>query len=79
MLVHHVFPPMWIMRPMYPRLLRCGIFLPVAWVMRGFRLLFRGRKKTTEVLSKMKDLDDSYLDRLSEVMNEFRMKGESAQ
>lgn len=79
MLVHHVFPPMWIMRPMYPRLLRCGIFLPVAWVMRGFRLLFCGRKKTTEVLSKMKDLDDSYLDRLSEVMHEFRMKGESAQ
>lgn len=74
MLLHHVFPPMRIMRPMYPRLLKCGVFLPLAWVLRGFRLLFCGRKQASNVIRRINSIDDRYVDELASVMQEFKLK-----
>ena len=70
----YVFPPMRIMRPMYPRLLKCGIFLPIAWVMRWIRLLFSGRKHASDTLRWLKSIDDQYVDTVSGIIAEFGLE-----
>ena len=72
--LRHVFPPMRIMRPMYPRLLKCGIFLPVAWLLRWCHLLFSGGKKTAGTVRKIRSLDDSYLNSIEGIIEEFGLK-----
>lgn len=74
--LRHVFPPMRIMRPMYPGLLKCGLFLPVAWLLRWCNLLFSGRKKTTDTVRKIRSLDDSYVNSIDGVIEEFGLKEE---
>ncbi len=73
LLFSHVFPSYRVMKPMYPRLLKCPVFLPIAWVLRWFRLLFRGRKQTASVLNSLNSMDDAYFGTLDEVMNELQL------
>lgn len=77
LLIRHVFPPMRIMRPMYPRLLKCGLFLPLTWALRWFRLLFHGRKKTTKVIRGINRINDDHVRDLSQIMHEFGLKEEN--
>lgn len=72
--IRHIFPPVRIMRPMYPRLLKCSVFLPVSWICRWFRLLFRRRKQTADTIRRIQSIDDQYLDMLDHVMLEFGLK-----
>lgn len=71
--ITHVFPPLRIMRPMYPRLLRCPVFLPVAWIARLLRILFRGKmgEKTHDV---MKSVDGEYISQVSDIMKRLHLQ-----
>lgn len=71
LLFYHVFPPLRVMRHMYPKLLKCPVFLPLAWLLRAFRMLFTGRKKVAAEMDKINSLDDGYMKELSAVMNDF--------
>ena len=74
MYMRHIFPPLWIMRPMYPRLLKWSVFLPLAWVLRWFRLLFFGRKKATAAIRRISRTDDQYMEYVDSVIREFGLK-----
>lgn len=73
LLLHHVFPPMRIMKPMYPRLLKCKLMLPLAWLLRGVHLTFFGRKKAASELEKINSLDDQFIAELTDIMTEFKI------
>lgn len=75
LLVYHVFPPLRVMRPIYPKLLKCPVLLPVAWLMRAFRMLFKGRKKMSDQVAQINDLDDRYIKELSGIMTAFGLGG----
>ena len=69
----HVFPPLRVMRPMYPRLLKCGIFLPVAWVARFFRILVSGRKKAKKRYLSIQNVNEEYVSQVSEIMKRLHL------
>lgn len=75
-LMRNAFPPMRIMRPMYPRLLRCPVFLPVAWILRLFRILFRDDKKSkkTHAIMQSVDVDEEYISQVSDIMKRLRLE-----
>lgn len=69
----HVFPPLRVMRPMYPRLLKCGVFLPVAWVARFFRILVSGRKKAKKRYLSIQNVNEEYVSQVSEIMKRLHL------
>ena len=70
----HVFPPIRIMRPMYPRLLRCAVFLPVAWIARFFRILLKGRRKAKNRYLSIQNVDEEYVSQVSEIMKRLHLQ-----
>ena len=75
-LLRNVFPPLRIMRPLYPRLLRCPAFLPVAWIMRLFRVLFNDNKKSkkTHDIMQSVDVDEEYVSQVSGIMKRLHLQ-----
>lgn len=73
-LLTHIFPPLRIMRPMYPRLLRCPVFLPVAWIARWLRILFKEEKKSKKTHKIMQSVDESYITQVSDIMNRLHLQ-----
>ena len=69
----HVFPPLRVMRPMYPQLLKCGILLPVAWVARFFRILVSGRKKAKKRYLSIQNVNEEYVSQVSEIMKRLHL------
>lgn len=74
LLLRNVFPPLRIMRVLYPRLLRCPLLLPVAWALRIIRLLFRGDKKTVKAQKILKSVDEEYISQVSDIMKRLHLK-----
>lgn len=73
-LLRNVFPPLRIMRPLYPRLLRCPVFLPVAWVIRLLRLLFKDKKKSRKTHAIMRSVDGAYISQVSDIMKRLHLQ-----
>ena len=75
-LLRNVFPPLRIMRPLYPRLLRCPVFLPLAWIMRLFRVLFKDNKKSkkTHDIMQSVDVDEEYISQVSGIMKRLHLQ-----
>ena len=75
-LLRNAFPPLRIMRPMYPRLLRCPVFLPLAWLLRLFRILFREDKKgkKTHAIMQSVDVDEEYISQVSGIMQRLHLQ-----
>ena len=71
LMLHHLFPPIRIMRPMYPCLLKCPLLLPVAWIARCFKLIFFGREKAAKEMEKIKGIDDQFVSQLTEIIWEL--------
>lgn len=74
LLMRNAFPPLRIMRPMYPRLLRCPVFLPVAWLARLLRILFKEDKKGKKTHSLMQSVDEEYISRVSGIMERMHLQ-----
>ncbi len=72
-LISNSFPPLRIMRPMYPRLLRCPIFLPLAWIARLFRILFKEHDKGKKAHAIMQSVDEAYVNQVSDMMKRLRL------
>ena len=75
-LLRNVFPPLRVMRPLYPRLLRCPVFLPIAWMLRLVRILFKeGNKgKKTHNIMKSVDVDEEYISQVSDIMKRLHLQ-----
>lgn len=75
-LMRNVFPPLSIMRQMYPRLLRCPVLLPVAWVIRIFRILFRGDKKSkrTQEIMRSVAVEKEYVGQVADIMKRLHLQ-----
>lgn len=75
-LLRNVFPPLRVMRLLYPRLLRCPLFLPVAWLLRLFRILFRedNKGKKTHNIMKSVDVDEEYISQVSDIMKRLHLQ-----
>ena len=56
-LMSRLFPPLSFYKTAYPWAYKCRILIPIAWLMRFFRILFKNRKGATEeirIISKQK-------------------------
>jgi len=53
------FPPYRTMKGMYHYLDKCPIFLPIAWLQRAFRLMFKKTKSTVQKIKMLKIDDES--------------------
>ena len=53
--MERVFPPYRVYKTMYPWAYKCPILIPVAWVIRFFRILFKNPKKATSELKTIKN------------------------
>lgn len=75
-LMRNIFPPLRIMRPLYPRLLRCPVFLPLAWILRLFRILFKEDKKgqKTHDIMQSVDVDEEYISQVSDIMDRLHLQ-----
>lgn len=73
-LMRNIFPPLRIMRQMYPRLLRCPLLLPVAWLARLFRILFRENRKSQKTHDIMRSVDKEYISQVSDIMKRLRLQ-----
>ncbi len=73
-LLSHIFPPLRIMRPMYPRLLRCPVFLPVAWIARMLRILLKEDKKSKKTQQIMQSVDEEYISQVSGIMQRLHLQ-----
>ena len=73
-LLSHVFPPLRVMRQMYPRLLRCPLMLPAAWIARLFRILFREDKKGKKTHEIMQSVDGEYISQVSDIMKRLHLQ-----
>ena len=71
-LVSYVFPPLKVMRRLYPRMLRCPALLPVAWACRwGKGLLPHHRKKAKKNLERYARVDEAYVARTMDMLEEL--------
>ncbi len=67
-----LFPPYREMKNQYPRLLKCKLLLPIAWIMRMFRILFR---KTRRVLIYFRLVKDANLAKVNDLSKMFEKMG----
>lgn len=74
LLLVHVFPGMQNMRSMYPRLLKCPILLPVAWVVRWCRIIVKGRKKAKKSYDSIRGVDEAYVRQISDMMKNLHLQ-----
>lgn len=73
-LLSNIFPPLRIMRQLYPRLLRCAVFLPVAWIARLLRILFKENNKREKTHSIMRSVDKEYISQVSDIMMRLHLQ-----
>lgn len=58
-----LFPPLSVMRDVYPVLVRCPFLLPLFWVVRGVQRLFRGRDNAKRLVQRAEDVTEDDLKR----------------
>lgn len=73
-LLSHAFPSLEVMRRLYPRLLRCPVFLPVAWIARVFRIMFKYDKKGKKTQEIMQSVDEGYISHVSDMMKRLHVE-----
>lgn len=58
-----LFPPLSVMRDVYPVLGRLPFLLPVFWIVRGVQRLFTGRDNARQLLHRAEDVTEEDLKR----------------
>ena len=66
LLVIRMFPPLKTMKLHYKYLNKAGFLLPLAWVCRGFRVLFKKRKNISKHIKDIKNINDSDVEKLKQ-------------
>ena len=61
-----MFPPLKTMKLHYKYLNKAGFLLPLAWVCRGFRVLFKKRKNISKHIKDIKNINDSDVEKLKQ-------------
>ena len=70
----YVFPSLEVMRRLYPRMLKCPLLLPVAWVCRWCKGAFTdSRGKATNNLRKHASVDEAFVSHVSEMISELHL------
>lgn len=73
-IMFYIFPSLEVMRRLYPRMLKCPLLLPVAWVCRWCKGIFTdSRKKASSNLRKYASVDETFVSHVSEMINELRL------
>ena len=66
-----IFPNFKMMSQMYPRMLKCKILLPIAWLRRICRLVFKDRKLTRYKVHKLKSVNENEIDRANDLFKKI--------
>ncbi len=66
-----VFPPLRTMRIIYPKMMKCKILLPIAWVRRWFTVLFKRTKKISVYSKLLKATNTEEIGKISEMMKKM--------
>lgn len=69
-----LFPPMHIMQPQYPRLLKSKALLPVAWTVRGFRVFTKRGKNMNQNIKTFDSVDEAYVAHVSSMIRELGLE-----
>lgn len=70
---NHVFPSVTIMRGLYPVLDRCIVLLPLCWIARWFRLLFKDRKKVKKTFREYSDVNENYTSKTQDILRRMHL------
>ncbi|MBR4308890.1 MAG: nucleotidyltransferase family protein [Oscillospiraceae bacterium] len=71
----YVFPPAKVMKRLYPRLMKCSVMLPVAWVCRWYKGAFTDSRGTaTSNLKRYASVDERFVAHVSEMVGELGLQ-----
>lgn len=73
-ILFYIFPSLTVMRRLYPRMLKCPLLLPVAWVSRWCKGIFTDhRKKAKKNLELHASMNEDYVSHVSQMTKELRL------
>ena len=73
-ILFYIFPSLEVMRRLYPRMLKCPLLLPVAWVCRWCKGAFTSsRNKAKTNLRNHASVDETFVSHVSEMISELRL------
>ena len=74
-ILFYIFPSAQVMRRLYPRMMKCPLLLPVAWVCRWCKGIFTGsRKKAAGNLSLHASVDQDFVSHISAMTKELHLQ-----
>ncbi len=73
-LLSYIFPPVKVMRRLYPRMMKCPLMLPVAWVARWCKIFTSKRSHGTNQLREYASVDEGYVSYVTQMTHELRLK-----
>ncbi len=73
-ILFYIFPSLTVMRRLYPRMLKCPVLLPVAWVCRWCKGIFTSsREKATGNLKHHASVDEEFVSYVNEMITELHL------
>ncbi len=74
-ILHYIFPSVTVMRRLYPRLMKCSVMLPVAWICRWTKGAFTDSRDTAaDHLKHYASIDKQYVSHVSEMVKELGLQ-----
>ncbi len=74
-ILFYIFPSVTVMRRLYPRMMKCPVLLPIAWICRWCKGIFTGsRKKAAGNLSLHASVDEEYVSHISAMTKELHLQ-----
>ncbi len=70
----YIFPPVKVMRRLYPRMMKCPLMLPVAWTARWCKIFSNKRSHGTKQLREYASVDEGYVSYVTQMTRELRLK-----